>query len=67
MNIRPFTDADYAALTEINNVTWEDEQIAAEAYAEEDEYRDPKCKFDRWVAEVDGRVVGMSQSTDQLA
>lgn len=66
MNIRPFTPNDYAAIAEINNIFWTEETLTAEQWQHEDAQRQSHCQHARWVAELDGKVVGMSEY-DQLA
>ncbi|MBI5031122.1 MAG: GNAT family N-acetyltransferase [Chloroflexi bacterium] len=66
MNIRPFAPNDYTAIAEINNTFWIEETLTAEQWQHEDAQRPPHCKHARWVAEIDGKVVGMSEY-DQLA
>lgn len=66
MQIRLFNPNDYAAIAEINNMFWKDEILTAEQWQHEDVQRPPHCKHARWVAQVDGKVVGMSEY-DQLA
>ena len=66
MKIRRFTPNDYAAIAEINNVFWTEEQLTAEQWQSEDANRAPHCKHARWVAENAGQVVGMGEY-DQLA
>ncbi|MDQ2713507.1 MAG: GNAT family N-acetyltransferase [Chloroflexota bacterium] len=70
-NIRPFTVADYLALvTVINSADPEHmEHGTAISVAEmqlKDEQRDAKCRFQRWVAEIDGKVIAVGQY-DQFA
>ena len=66
MNIRPFTPNDYAAIAEINNIFWTEEMLTAEQWQHEDAQRQSHCQHARWVAELDGKVIGMCD-TDQLA
>jgi GNAT superfamily N-acetyltransferase len=70
MQIRPFTPADYPVLVDIHNrqgIVWPEWPHTPEAWAEADRNRNPKCKSRRWIAEVDGQVVGFAsygQSAD---
>ncbi len=69
--IRPFTVADYPALiVVINSADPEHMERGTEMTVAEmqlkDEQRDPKCRFQRWVAEIDGKVIAVGQY-DQFA
>ncbi len=57
--IRPFTPDDYPAITAVNNAVYTEYPESEEEMRFRDEHRDPKCKFRRWVAERDGRVVAV--------
>ena len=56
--IRPFTPDDYAAAVDVSNRVWPDYPNTVDEWRHEDEHRDPKCRAEKWVAEVDGSVVG---------
>ncbi|MBN1535796.1 MAG: GNAT family N-acetyltransferase [Anaerolineales bacterium] len=61
MNIRKFTSDDYAAIVEIRNslnIVWPAWPKDPETWMEIDRNRDPKCLYQRWVAEEEGKVVG---------
>lgn len=61
MSIRDFTAADYPAIAGIHrslNIVWPERPRTPEGWAEADKNRHPKCKFRRWVAVIDGNVVG---------
>lgn len=61
MNIRSFTPNDYQAIANIHNslqIVWPEAPTTGAARAEADQRRSPKCKYGRWVAVADGRVVG---------
>ena len=64
--IRAFTPADYPPVVALNNLVWPDEVQTVDEFRSNDEHRDPKCRWGRWVAELDGQVVGWAQH-DQLA
>ncbi|MBI5305861.1 MAG: GNAT family N-acetyltransferase [Chloroflexi bacterium] len=66
MQIRGFTPNDYAAIAEINNTFWTEEKLTPEQWQSDDANRPPHCAHARWVAEVDGQVVGMGEY-DQIA
>lgn len=61
LKIRPFTPEDYEAIVEIGNRLFPEYPSTVEEIRHEDEHRDPKCKFQRWVAELGGRVVGFAR------
>jgi mycothiol synthase len=58
VTLRPFTPDDYPALVAINNAVYADYPNTAEEIRYNDEHRDPKCHFARFVAEHDAAVVG---------
>jgi len=63
MNIRIFTKDDYPAVVNIHNslnIVWPERPRTPEGWAEADRNRNPKCKYQRWVAVKDGVVVGFS-------
>ncbi len=63
MIIRDFTPADYPALVDIHNsqqIVWPEWPRTPAAWAAADQNRNPKCKFRRWIAEVDGKAVGFA-------
>lgn len=57
--IRPFekTDADYAAFTAIENAVWPEHRGTEREWRHHDETRDPQYLFQRFVVEVDGKMV----------
>ncbi len=61
MNVRVFTADDYPAIVNIDrslNIVWPERPHTAEGWADADRNRNPKCRFQRWVAVIDGEVVG---------
>lgn len=61
MNIRNFSADDYPAIVNIHNnlnIVWPERPRTPQGWAEADRNRNPKCKFQRWVAVKDGNVVG---------
>jgi mycothiol synthase len=61
MNIRKFKSHDYPSIVDIRNslnIVWPAWPKDPETWKEIDLNRDPKCLFQRWVAEEDGKVVG---------
>lgn len=50
MKIIPFTTSHYPALAEFNNVLEPHQPLTAAQYASIDQQRDPKFKFQRWLA-----------------
>jgi GNAT superfamily N-acetyltransferase len=59
--IRPFTPDDYPALCDVGNAVFSEYPGTVAELRFRDENRDPKCKFARWVAERDGRVVAVGE------
>jgi GNAT superfamily N-acetyltransferase len=69
LKIRKFTDVDYEAIVAIRNslnIVWPAWPTTPNAWRETDRNRDPKCAFQRWVAEEDGRVVGAASRGRRL-
>ena len=63
MHIRKVTEADYPAIATIHsslNIVWPEGPQTPEGWAEIDRKRHPKVKAQRWVAEVDGAVLGFA-------
>jgi mycothiol synthase len=61
MIIRVFEADDYPAIVDIDkslDIHWPERPRTAEGWAEADRNRNSKCKFQRWVAVIDGKVVG---------
>jgi GNAT superfamily N-acetyltransferase len=56
--IRQFAPADYAALAEIWNANYPDYPTTPDELRLEDQHHEKRCQRERWVGEVDGRVVG---------
>jgi mycothiol synthase len=56
--IRPFAPADYPALAEIWNVSYPDYPTTPDELRIDDQQREKRCRRERWVGEVGGRVVG---------
>ncbi|MBN1678920.1 MAG: GNAT family N-acetyltransferase [Anaerolineae bacterium] len=61
MTIRDFTPDDYPIIADIQTAIHPDTPAVPEDYIEYDARRDPKCKHQRWVVEVDGQVVAAGQ------
>ena len=59
--IRPFTPDDYPATSAVANAVYAEYPGTVDELRYNDEHRDPKCKFARWVAEDDGRVVATGE------
>lgn len=57
--IRPFTEQDYDALAAVRNAVYDDDPRTVDEIRRQDEQRDPKCKFARWLAEWESRIVGI--------
>lgn len=60
-NIRLFTPDDYEQLANVINNVFSEYPDSVDEIRFWDEHRDPKCKFQRWVAEVDGRIVAFAE------
>lgn len=60
IEIRRFTPDDYVALTRLNNLTYSDFQKEKEELRFRDESNPPHCRWERWVAESDGHVIGFA-------
>ena len=61
MSIRIFTADDYPAIVSIHNslnIVWPERPRTPEGWAEADRNRNPKHGFQRWVAVIDGDIVG---------
>ncbi len=58
MQIRPFTPDDYTALVQIDNENFPDHLETEEQMRWGDDHREPNHKWARFIAEVDGKVVG---------
>jgi mycothiol synthase len=56
--IRPFAPADYPALAEIWNVNYPDYPTTPDELRLDDRQREKGCRWERWVGEIAGRVVG---------
>ncbi len=68
LNIRPFdwSDEDYQALIDINNVIYPDELDLPELLKHRDNARDMNYMLERAVAEVDGRPVGTASFGESM-
>ncbi len=61
MNVRDFAKDDYPAIVSIHNslnIVWPEAPRTPEGWAQADQNRNPKYRFQRWVAVIDGDVVG---------
>ena len=56
--IRPFAPADYPALAEIWNASYPDYPTTPDELRLEDRQREKRCRRERWLGEVGGRVIG---------
>jgi GNAT superfamily N-acetyltransferase len=63
MTIRKFvkSDEEYQAVLDISNTLWPEEAQSLAEFKYEDEYRDPKYTHERFVGEVDGRIVASGE------
>lgn len=63
MNIRTFNSSDYPAFVDIHfslDISWPERPRDPQAWAAADKNRNPKCKYQRWIASVDDRPVGFA-------
>jgi len=61
INIRLFTADDYLAIVNIHhslNIVWPERPRTPEGWANADRNRNPKCKYQRWVAVKNGEILG---------
>jgi GNAT superfamily N-acetyltransferase len=60
LQIREFVPDDYEAVVGIGNRVYVEYPETVDEWRYQDEHRDPKCRFQRFVAERDGRVAGFA-------
>ncbi len=60
--IRPFEDRDYPAIADVLKAAWPDEAHSEAGLREHDDHA-PQIKWGRFVAEVEGQVVGVGEYT----
>jgi len=60
--VRPFTDRDYPAIAEVLKAAWPDEAHSEAGLREHDNHA-PQIRWGRFVAEVEGQVVGVGDYT----
>lgn len=60
LTIREFTPANYAAITNVFQQSQPDDVWEESDFREEDETRPDHCKHQKWVAEMDGKIVGVA-------
>jgi len=61
IKIRPFSPEDYPVVVEIGNRVFPEYPETVEELRYQDEHRDPKCRFKRYVAEKGGQIVAYAQ------
>jgi GNAT superfamily N-acetyltransferase len=66
MEIRTYTHEDLPGIVNLQNITYPDMPATVEDYIEAEKNRDPKCKFQRWVAVEAGQVVGAGAYLQEL-
>jgi len=58
MEIRTYTSDDFPGIVNLQNTVYPDMLATVEDYIEGEKRRDPKIKYQRWVAVVNGTIVG---------
>ncbi len=58
VEIRTYTIDDFPGIVNLQNVTYPDMPGSVEEYLEGEKKRDPKIKHQRWLAVVEGQIVG---------
>ncbi len=66
LEIRDFQDTDYPSIADVYNAAQPEKDNTADGLRHSDSTRDPKCKHARWVAEFEGRIIGVAEY-DQFA
>lgn len=69
MQIRDFSSEDYPALVAIHdslNIIWPESPRNIQAWIDTDRNRDPKCKYRRFTAELDGQTIGTASFGNRL-
>lgn len=61
VTIRPFAADDYPDAVSVNNAVFVEYPNTVEEWRYNDDHRDPKCHFARFVAEHDGRIVALAE------
>ena len=64
--IRPFKPDDYPAVVAVHNVAMPGEPTTVERMRDRDEHRHPQVKCGRWIAEREGRIVGVGEYTQSI-
>lgn len=59
--LRAATSQDYGGIIAVFQQALPEVPVSPETLAHEDQHRDPKCKHARWVAEAQGRIVGVAE------
>ncbi len=65
--IRPADEGDYGTLVAISNAVFTEYLTTVEALRFADQHRDPKCKHQRYIAEIAGQAVGTSEYGQPLS
>jgi GNAT superfamily N-acetyltransferase len=66
VTIRPFTPDDYPAITALSLAVFPEYPRTEEELRSGDARRDPKCAWSQFVAEEDGRVVGVADYSQSM-
>jgi GNAT superfamily N-acetyltransferase len=69
MNIRDFATTDYPSIVDIHNslnIIWPESSRNVEDWVNADRNRSPKCNHQRFVAEEEGKVIGVASFGNRL-
>ena len=66
MEIRTTTRDDFPGIVSLHNTVYPDMLATVDDYIGDEKNRDPKCKFQRWVAVQDGQIIGTGAYLQEL-
>jgi mycothiol synthase len=67
LTIRPFTPDDYEVVVSVANAVEPEYPSSADERRFNDEHREPKCRWQRWIAEWDAQPVGYAEYSQDAA